>query len=211
MPYEPEPDIEEEEDEFEYEIVEESLSEYASIRSIVSEALPFEIVATFGGVIAGIILAGMREQLSIIPGLIVIAPAVLGMRGNISCTLGSRLGSAVHMGLITKIERNPELTNNIGASLLLSLILSTALGILGHYITLALGLQSAGALTLTAIAVISGVSSGIILAMVTVLLALGMFKFGFDPDNVVTPSIATIGDIVSMFMLFLAARVVIMV
>ncbi|AKB32415.1 Mg/Co/Ni transporter MgtE [Methanosarcina siciliae HI350] len=42
---------------------------------------------------------------------------MLGLRGNISSTLGSRLGSAIHMGLITSIDRNnPELTNNQGPS-----------------------------------------------------------------------------------------------
>jgi len=199
----------EEDDDFE--MVEEYLGEYASISSIVGEALPFEIIATVGGVAAGIILSGMTEELKLIPGLIVIAPAVLGMRGNISCTLGSRLGSAIHMGLITRIENNPELTNNVFGSLLLSFIFSIVLGVLGHYVTLALGLESAGALTLTVIAVIVGVSSGIILSIVAVLFALGMFRFGFDPDNVVTPAIATIRDIVSMFMLFIAARVVLMI
>lgn len=194
-----------------FEMVENYLGEYASISSIVGEALPFEIIATIGGVAAGIILSGMTEELKLIPGLIVIAPAVLGMRGNISCTLGSRLGSAIHMGLITKIEKNPELTNNVFGSLLLSFIFSVVLGVLGHYVTLALGLESAGAVTLTVIAVIAGVSSGVILAIVAVLLALGMFRFGFDPDNVVTPAIATIGDIVSMFMLFIAAKVVLMI
>ncbi|WP_292487837.1 magnesium transporter [Methanohalobium sp.] len=209
MRYEPETDIDNEPDEFESEMIEESLSEYASIKSIISEALPFEILATFGGVIAGIILSGMTEQLELVPGLIVIAPAVLGLRGNISCTLGSRLGSAVHMGLITRVERNPELINNIAGSLTLSLILTIVLGIMGHYITILMGLDSAGALVLTSIAVISGVSSGIILSIITILLALGMFRFGFDPDNVVTPSIATLGDIISMLMLFLATRLVI--
>jgi mgtE-like transporter len=100
------------------------LGDYASIGSIVREVLPFELLATVGGVVAGLILSGMTEELQVIPGLLVITPAVLGMRGNISSTLGSRLGSAIHMGLITKIERNPELLNNIGGSLLLSLLLS---------------------------------------------------------------------------------------
>jgi len=205
MPHNTHPDVDDD-----FEMVEEYLGEYASISSIVREALPFEIIATAGGVAAGIILSGMTDELQLIPGLIVIAPAVLGMRGNISCTLGSRLGSAIHMGLITRIENNPELTNNVSGSLVLSLILSVVLGILGHYMTLALGLESAGAPVLTAIAVIAGVSSGIVLAFVAVLLALGMFRFGFDPDNVVTPALATIGDIVSMFMLFIAAKVVLM-
>ncbi|AKB85107.1 magnesium transporter [Methanococcoides methylutens] len=192
------------------EIEEEYLGDYASVRSIVKEALPFQLIATLGGAVAGLILTGMTEELELIPGLIVIYPAVLGMRGNISCTLGSRLGSAIHMGLITKIERNPELTNNILGSLILGFILSIVLGILGHGMTALLGLESAGVISLTLIAVLAGVSSGLILAVIAVFLALGMFRFGFDPDNVVTPAIATIGDIVSMFMLLMAAKVVLM-
>lgn len=207
MPY----DSSDEDEDYEIEVVEEYIGDYGSIRSIVREALPFELMATIGGVISGLILSGMSNELELIPGLIVITPAVLGMRGNISCTLGSRLGSAIHMGLITKIDRNPELINNVSGSLLLSLMMSFILGIVGHLITVGLGLQSAGAFTLTLIAVIAGVSSGLILAFVAVLLALGMFRFGFDPDNVVTPAIATIGDIVSMVMLFLAAKVVLMI
>ena len=192
------------------EIEEEYLGDYASVRSIVKEALPFQILATIGGAVAGLIFSGMTNELEMIPGLIVIAPAVLGMRGNISCTLGSRLGSAIHMGLITKIENNPELTNNVYGSLILGVIMSSVLGILGHTMTVLLGLESAGILALTSIAVLAGISSGLILSVIAVLLALGMFRFGFDPDNVVTPSIATIGDIVSMLMLFISAKVVLM-
>jgi len=65
----------------------EYLGEYASVSSIVREALPFEIVATIGGVVAGIIFSGMTNELQLIPGLIVITPAILGMRGNISETV----------------------------------------------------------------------------------------------------------------------------
>ncbi|AAM04852.1 magnesium transporter [Methanosarcina acetivorans] len=205
------PESHREEDIFESQFIDRYLSEYASVSSIVREALPFELLATVGGVIAGIIFSGMTSELEMIPGLIVIYPGVLGLRGNISSTLGSRLGSAIHMGLITDIDRNnPELTNNISGSLLLGFIMAILLGFLGHFVTLALGFESAGAFKLILICVISALTSGVILSFVAVLLAIGMFRFGFDPDNVVTPSIATIGDIVSMFMLFLSAKLVVM-
>jgi len=199
------------EDLFESQYIEKYLSEYASVSSIVREALPFELIATVGGVVAGIILSGMTNELGMIPGLLVIYPGVLGLRGNISSTLGSRLGSAIHLGLITDLDRhNPELMNNISGSLILSVITAFILGILGHFVTLALGFESAGVLKLTLICVISAFTSGVILSFVAALLAVGMFRFGFDPDNVVTPSIATIGDIVSMLMLFLSAKLVVM-
>ncbi len=199
------------EDIFESQYIDKYLSEYASVSSIVREALPFELIATVGGVVAGIILSGMTDELGMIPGLLVIYPGVLGLRGNISSTLGSRLGSAIHLGLITDLDRhNPELMNNISGSLILSVITAFILGILGHFVTLALGFESAGVLKLTLICVISAFTSGVILSFVAALLAVGMFRFGFDPDNVVTPSIATIGDIVSMLMLFLSAKLVVM-
>ena len=205
------PESHRDEDIFESQYIDRYLSEYASVSSIVREALPFELMATVGGVIAGIILSGMTSELEMIPGLIVIYPGLLGLRGNISSTLGSRLGSAIHMGLITDIDRNnPELTNNISGSLLLGFLMAILLGFLGHFVTLALGFESAGAFKLILICVISALTSGVILSFVAVLLAIGMFRFGFDPDNVVTPSIATIGDIVSMFMLFLSAKLVVM-
>ena len=185
------------------------LLRYASVWGIVREALPFELVCTTGGVFAGIILVKMTDMIEMIPGLLVLVPAILGMRGNISCTLGSRLGSAVHLGLISKIERNPELINNVTGSLMLSLIMSIVLGVLAHLMTVAFGMPSAGILLLVLIAVISGVSSGVILSILAVVITIGAFKHGIDPDNVTTPAIGTLGDVVTMFTVFYTAKVVI--
>ena len=45
------------------EIEEEYLGDYASVRSIVKQALPFQILATIGGAVAGLIFAGMTNEL----------------------------------------------------------------------------------------------------------------------------------------------------
>jgi len=183
------------------------LERYTSVRSIVREALPFELVCTIAGVFAGVILVRMVDMIETIPGLIVLVPAILGMRGNISCTLGSRLGSAIHLGLIDKIERNPELINNVAGSLALSLIMSIVLGILAHLTTIALGMQSS-VLALIAIAVFAGVSSGLVLAIIAAVITIGAFRHGIDPDNITTPALGTLGDVITMIAVFCAAKVV---
>ena len=185
------------------------LDRYTSVKSIVSEALPFELVCTIGGVFAGVILVKMIDAIEMIPGLLVLVPAILGMRGNISCTLGSRLGSAIHLGLISRIERNPELINNVAGSLTLSLIMSVVLGILAHLFTVALGMESVGVVVLVSIAVFAGVSSGLILAVIAVVITIGAFRYGIDPDNVTTPALGTLGDVITMLMVFCAAEAVI--
>jgi len=185
------------------------LDRYTSVKSIVSEALPFELVCTIGGVFAGVILVKMIDAIEMIPGLLVLVPAILGMRGNISCTLGSRLGSAIHLGLISRIERNPELINNVAGSLTLSLIMSIVLGIFAHIFTVALGMQSAGVVVLVSIAVFAGVLSGVILAVIAVVITIGAFRHGIDPDNITTPALGTLGDVITMLMVFCAAEAVI--
>ncbi len=185
------------------------LDRYTSVKSIVCEALPFELVCTIAGVFAGIILVKMIDAIEMIPGLLVLVPAILGMRGNISCTLGSRLGSAIHLGLISRIEHNPELINNVAGSLTLSLIMSVVLGILAHLFTVALGMQSVGVVVLVSIAVFAGVSSGLILAVIAVVITIGAFRYGIDPDNVTTPALGTLGDVITMLMVFCAAEAVI--
>ncbi len=185
------------------------LDRYTSVKSIVREALPFELVCTIGGVFAGIILVKMVDMIEMIPGLLVLVPAILGMRGNISCTLGSRLGSAIHLGLISRIERNPELINNVAGSLTLSLIMSVVLGILAHFVTVALGMSSVGVVVLVSIAVFAGVSSGVILAVIAVVITIGAFRHGIDPDNITTPALGTLGDVITMLMVFCAAEAVI--
>jgi len=182
------------------------LDRYMSVKGIIREALPFELVCTIGGVFAGIILVRMIDLIEMIPGLLVLVPAILGMRGNISCTLGSRLGSAIHLGLISRIERNPELLNNVAGSLTLSLIMSVVLGFFAHLFTIALGMESAGALELVAIAVFAGISSGLILSVIAVVITIGAFRHGIDPDNITTPALGTLGDVVTRFMGFCSAK-----
>ncbi|AKB32416.1 Mg/Co/Ni transporter MgtE [Methanosarcina siciliae HI350] len=56
-----------EEDIFESQFIDRHLSEYASVSSVVREALPCELFATVGGVIAEIIYSGMTSELEMIP------------------------------------------------------------------------------------------------------------------------------------------------
>src|SRR3989344_470218 len=55
-------------------------------------------ISIITAVSAGILLGKYQETLLLLPGLIIMIPPALGMRGNLYTSLGSRLGSALHMG-----------------------------------------------------------------------------------------------------------------
>ena len=193
--------------------IEERLDKYLeknlSLKATLREALPIAIISLYGGLYAGFLLSDLRDVIAIIPGILILIPAILAMRGNISMALGSRLGSAIHMGLISRIERNPELSNNITAAILLSLSLSIFLGILGYFLTLLMGYADVSPLSFIFIALFSGVLSGLVLSVLTVVIALAAFRFGMDPDNVISPLIGTLGEVVTMVFIWTAVRVVI--
>src|SRR5207247_5687269 len=59
-------------------------------------ALLFGSLTSF---VAGITLANITGTLRELPGLLILTPAVLGMRGTIFGAIGARLGTSTHAGL----------------------------------------------------------------------------------------------------------------
>jgi len=181
------------------------------LRKILKESIPILLFTTIGGVIAGVVLEDMRKDLILkVPGLLVLLPAILGMRGNISGALGSRLASALHLGLIDpRLRWNETLSDNVSAAIILNIIMSFLLGIIAYYTYVVAGFREpASILQLTAISLITGIMAGLILALLTVITAAVTFGHGIDPDNVLMPILSTVGDIITILCLIIAVRLV---
>jgi mgtE-like transporter len=177
---------------------------------IMRESVPILFLLLLGELIAGLILANGELQLEQVPGLLLLVPAILSLRGNISSALGSRFGSYMHMGLVEselKVStfKKPIVKENFYASMALNLIMSFALGVFAYFIAILVGITTASIFVLTFIAVVAGFISGFFLVFLTIFLAIFTSSKGMDPDNVLTPTVATIGDIFTVLFLFLVA------
>ncbi len=174
--------------------------------SVYRETLPVLFLAGLGLVTAGLLLQQMKDVLYKTPGLLVMVPALIALRGGISGAMGSRLGSAIHMGLMGKGNLlNPEAWQNVLAAFILSVVLSLLVGALSHVTSLLLGLGSAGLLKLVLIATVAGTAAGVIQIGITFGIILIAFTWGLDPDNVTTPSLATVGDMITILLLLLVS------
>lgn len=161
-------------------------------------------------IIAGLFLGKAEELLTMLPGLVVLVPAALGMRGNIFAALGSRIGSAMHMGTVSHFDRrNPAIKNNIYASMALTIIFSVVLGILAKAILFAFGFESISIIDLILISFIGGILSGIVMLLVTIGITFLAFRKGWDPDNVTSPMITAFGDLFTVPALMIGAIIVI--
>jgi mgtE-like transporter len=179
-------------------------------KEMVKQSLPLLIICGFGLILAGNTFGSMKDlfqpdSTSFIPGLIVVIPAIIALRGNISTAFGSRLGSAYHLGIIDSTNLwNEELKQNIIGSLILSFIMSLIIGILAYITSLILGINP-NPLELITVVVLAGALSGVILTLLTILIIYLVFRRGYDPDNITGPALATFGDIVTILCIFWSA------
>ncbi|MFB6087284.1 MAG: hypothetical protein ABEJ85_02090, partial [Haloarculaceae archaeon] len=64
-------------------------------REAYREGLPALAASAVGGLLAGVVLGGMRAEFRAVPGLLVLVPALLATRGNVYGSLGARLATGL--------------------------------------------------------------------------------------------------------------------
>src|SRR5437868_3172554 len=97
------------------------------------------LLSSGGDLLAGLTLGAITGTLESLPGLLVLVPAAIGMRGNIFGGLGSRFSTAIHTGTFRVSRRLDTLVGqNVVASLALSLSISLVLAVLAKAVSVAL-------------------------------------------------------------------------
>ena len=184
----------------------------SEVSAILRQALPVLLICGLFQFGAGSVLGGMEDSLKIIPGILVMVPPLLALRGSIGGALASRLGTGLHQGIIDpETLWSQEVKNNIGAALFLTFLVSVTTGVLSFSITILSGLHAPTLhffLSLVSIAIIAAMLSGFGLIGLTVLIALSSYRRGWDPDNVTSPLTASIGDLITMASIYIAVIVV---
>lgn len=168
-----------------------------------------EIISITGGLFAGSMLAVFANKLFLIPGLLILLPGFLEMRGNISGSLAGRLSVDLHLKKLKpdlKFKNNILLKDNIAASSLLVVLVAFILGVVAYSANFFIFNINAPAIIY--IAVIAAVLSNIIEIPLTVISTFWLFKHRYDPDNIMGPYITTTGDIISVLSILIAIMAV---
>jgi mgtE-like transporter len=163
------------------------------------------LISSGGDLLAGVTLGSIQQTLEQLPGLLVLIPAAIGMRGNIFGALGSRLGTSIHTGTFTLSRRRATVVGqNVLSALTLTFVVSLALAALAKSIALAFNLRAISLLDFVVISMVGGVISSAVVLAITVAVAAGSARYGWDMDSVAAPVITAAGDMVTLPSLFLA-------
>lgn len=160
--------------------------------------------------VAGAFLGALVTTFEELPGLLVMVPAAIGLRGNIFSTFGNRISTAVHTGsFTTAIRRDTVLGQNVLVAMSLTVVMSLVLAVVARVVSLAFGVEDAiGVLELALISLVGGVLASVIVLGASVLLAVMSVRRDWDLDNLVAPSVSTLGDVFTIPCLFLASLLV---
>src|SRR3954449_1497731 len=168
------------------------------------------LVSSAGDLVAGLTLGAITHTLEQLPGLLVLVPAAIGMRGNIFGALGSRLGTAIHTGTFRLSRRvDTVVGQNVLASLSLTLSISLALAVLAKAVAVGFGLgHTISIADFVVISILGGIISSIVVLGLTLGVAAQSVRRGWDMDNVAAPLVTAAGDMVTLPSLFLATFLV---
>ena len=167
-------------------------------------------VSSLGDLVAGVTLGAVTGTLNRLPGLLVLVPAAIGMRGNIFGALGSRLGTAIHTGTFSLSRRRDSIVGqNVLASVTLTLVVSVALAFLAKGVAVGFGLKSSITVSdYVVVSVIGGVLSSVVVLALTLTVSEAAARRGWDMDNVAAPLVTAAGDIVTLPALVVASVLV---
>ncbi|RKZ14483.1 hypothetical protein DRQ17_07610 [bacterium] len=175
------------------------------IKKILTESTPLLLLTVLGSAFAGGILGRMEEVIMLIPGVIILVPAILDLRGDVGASFGSRISSLLHLGSLEPTFRpSALLLNNISGAFSLSFVFSGFFGMFAHLLSVLLKLSSAGMWKLSMIGLFSGVLSSSIMIPFTLSLAILSFRRGLDPDDIISPAIAVVGDGIAISSIWVA-------
>lgn len=166
-----------------------------------------QIVSISGGLFAGTLLAYYTDKILLIPGMFILLPGFLEMRGNISGSLASRISSGLFLKIINPDKTNtPIIRGNILASLFLAVIVSFSLGSITCLINYFVFKKFTPEIIL--VALIAGILANFIEIPLSIITTLKLFKKGHDPNNIMGPFVTSTGDIVSIISILIALLIV---
>jgi mgtE-like transporter len=178
-------------------------------RRTLRQALVALALSTLAAFVAGLTLGGMVGTLEDLPGLLILIPAAVGMRGVISGTTAARLGTTIAAGLFEpSLRPGGVLRQNAAVGLVLTLSSSLYIAVLARISALVFEEPSISLPSLVTISVVGGTIGAALVLLATIGLAVVTFRRGYDLDAVATPIVTAVGDMVTLPSLLLATFLV---
>uniref|UniRef100_A0A0M3I6A7 MgtE domain-containing protein n=1 Tax=Ascaris lumbricoides TaxID=6252 RepID=A0A0M3I6A7_ASCLU len=168
-------------------------------------SLPF-FISGIGLIAAGLFFERAQHWafFTNIPEVVVLVPALLGLKGNLETTYASRLSTLSNKG---ELETNDEILWTLAYNICLIETQAIVMSFFAAIISVALSLirynfELRHAILVIASAMSAAAIASILLACLIAAVVVLSSKCGINPDNVSSPIAASIGDLITLAALF---------
>ena len=171
------------------------------------EILSFQILCVIIDLMAGTILAVYTNKILLIPGMLIMLPGFLEMRGNISGSLACRLSSGMFLHIVKADRYNTRIIRgNLIASFVMVMVLTFLLGIIAFLFSFFFfGIYT---LRIIFLPVIAGIIANAVEIPLTIFVTFYLFRKGHDPNNIMGSFVTSTGDITTILSLLAAIMII---
>lgn len=174
---------------------------------VFKELTPVLLVGGVLQLLTGLLLKSIF-LLAAIPGILVMLPALMNLRGALEAEFAARLGTAYHIGALGKGSRllSHFASDDLKASIVMTAILSVYAGVVSFAAATALGI-GASLYMLVLIAFVSSMAGTVIVSSLSVVMVRLSIRKRLDPDNVTIPVLTALSDAVLALVVFLVVMI----
>jgi mgtE-like transporter len=175
-------------------------------RRIVRESFPILCVAILLDILAGTVVEPRIDEIFIpLPAFLILLPGFLEKTGSLGGILAARLGSKLHLGVVTPSAR-PEPAALLDGTLILVLGVTVFTITAGTTLALAELLDQAypGVVRFIGVVLFGGLLATVLAALIGYYAAIAAYRFGFDPDNHTIPLVTSGMDLLGVICLVVA-------
>lgn len=158
---------------------------------------------------AGVILSSAEDRIARLPGLLLLVPSAIALRGATFGAFGARLGTALVVGTYEpELRPGSWLWRHVEAVGVLTLVTSVEAAVLAWGLGRVLEQPTVPLGDLVVVSTIGGLLASVVLLVVTLGLARGSSRRGWSMDDVGAPAITATGDLLTIPALLLATLLV---
>ncbi|MDP8970862.1 MAG: magnesium transporter [Actinomycetota bacterium] len=184
----------------------EILAHWSQERRTLRQGFTALAISTTVGMAAGVVLGAMEELLERLPGLLILVPAAIGMRGATFGALGARLSTGMLTGQVTTTwDRESFTFQNVEAAVVLTVVSSSVAALFARAVAAAVDIPTIGLWELQVVSVIGGMLASVAVLGVVLALSRAAQRRNWDMDAIGSPVITATADLATLPALVIAS------
>lgn len=183
--------------------------ETQTLKRTIKESAPTLVVAALINIAAGVALQLRTDIWAAIPAFLMLVPPLNDLGNDLACIISSRITTLLALGIIRpEWKRNEAIKENFIALTMVGAFSSVYIAILNFLLACMIGVETVSLGNFIVVCIVAVMLLTLLVAVISISVAFLAWKKGLDPDNTTIPISTSISDVLGIFCLLIAIRII---